>query len=254
MERYLFKKIRPKRVSDEVFKQIMDLILTGKLKPGDRLPPERELAERLGVSRPVVREAISRLVAKGYLDNIQGSGTYVRSITEPYIEETAIQDFLKKGKEALPQVVEVRRILETWSAATAAVRATEKELKQMEEYLREFEEATKQGKLASSADAHFHLCIAYATHNTLLIHLMDSIFNMIERVTYEIGLRTYRDPDSYTHLYIQHLEIFKAIKERDSELAYLNMLRHMMYVEKEIRKMLEVEREAPVYPFVGRRP
>ncbi len=247
----MFKKIKPKRISDEIVEHIRDLILEGKLKPGDQLPPERELASRMGVSRPVVREAIIRLMDMGYLENLQGRGTFVRSITDHYMEDKAIHDLINKGITALPEIVEVRKIFETWAAATAALRATPKELAQMEEYLKEMEEAKDRGQLGHVADANFHLSISYATHNTLLIHLMNSIYEMIEKVTYEIGAKMYNDPKSYQDLYDQHLAIFTAIKNGDPDGAYIKMLDHMHYVETEIRKLVgkDTHLETPAYPL-----
>ncbi len=246
----MFKKIRPKRISDEIVEQIRELILGGSLKPGDRLPPERELAMEMGVSRPVVREAIIRLIEMGYLENLQGKGTFVRSITEHYLEDRPIHDLINRAT-ALPEIVEVRKIYETWSAATAALRATPKELAQMEEYLGEFEEAKNKGELGHVADANFHLSISYATHNTLLVHLINSIYEMVEKVTYEIGAKMYNDPHSYQDLFDQHLAIFMAIKAKDPDKAYIKMLSHMHYIEEEIRKSIGNASglEMPAYPL-----
>ncbi len=247
----MFKKIRPKRISDEIVEHIRELILDGKLKPGDQLPPERELALKMGVSRPVVREAIIRLIDMGYLENLQGRGTFVRSITDDYIKNPPIHDLLNKGAMALPEIVEVRKIFETWAAATAALRATHRELEQMEEYLREMEDAKNRGELGHVADANFHLAISYATHNTLLIHLMNSIYEMIEQVTYEIGVKMYNDPQSYQDLFDQHVAIFEAIKDKDPDGAYIKMLNHMHYIETEIRRQLKgtTRFQASVYPL-----
>ena len=247
----MFKKIRPKRISDEIVEHIRDLVLEGKLKPGDQLPPERELASRMGVSRPVVREAIIRLMDMGYLENLQGKGTFVKSITGHYMKDRPIHDLLNRGVTVLPEIVEVRKIFETWAAATAALRATQDELAQMEEYLREMEEAKNRGELGHVADANFHLAISYATHNTLLIHLMNSIYEMIEKVTYEIGAKMYNDPRSYQDLLDQHVAIFQAIKEGDPDGAYIKMLNHMHYIETEIRKELgpSSDLKAPAYPL-----
>lgn len=238
----MFRRIKPRRMSDEVYEQLRELIISGLLKPGDKLPPERELAEKMGVSRPVVREAISRLVAKGYLENVQGSGTYVCSVAQSCLEESPAHDFLKSGSKAMLQIVEVRKILETWSAALAAERATQQELNQMREYLKEFETSVKKDELAHTVDANFHLSISYATHNTFLIHLMDSIYSLIERVTYEIGHKVRWSSEDYWELYRQHHAIYKAIENRDPEMAYLKMMEHMIYVERQIKRALVEKR------------
>ena len=247
----MFKKIHPRRISDEIVKQIQELILGGRLKPGDRIPPERELAMEMGVSRPVVREAIIRLVESGYLENQQGRGTFVRSITESYAEDRPIHDLLNRGAMALCEIVEVRKIFETWAAAAAALRATPEETAQMQEYLNEMEVAKDCGELGHVADANFHLSISYATHNTLLIHFMNSIYGMVEKVTYEIGAKMYRDPHSYQDLFDQHVEIFEAIRSKDPDEAYIKMLSHMYYIEKEIGKIIggDYPLETPAYPL-----
>jgi len=107
------------------------------------------------------------------------------------------------------------------------------------------------GELGHVADANFHLAISYATHNTLLIHLMNSIYQMIEKVTYEIGAKMYTDPHSYQDLFDQHVEIFEAIESRDPDAAYIKMLNHMYYIEKEIRKLVgnQAGFEKPAYPL-----
>lgn len=228
------RRVTSKKISDEIYEQIKDLILSGIFKPGDRLPPERELAEKLGVSRPVVREAINRLIAKGYVENIHGSGNYVLSITERSFEEGPIDDFLKRSEENLPFIVEVRKILETWSAAMSAVRAEDRDLEMIEEYLKEFEVAVTRGKDWYKIDANFHMSIAYATHNPLLIHLMDSIFHMIEKVTLKIEQKVHSDREKSLNLLNQHREIYEAIRSKNPELAYIKMMEHMLFIEREI--------------------
>ena len=233
----MFQKIKPKRISDEIFEQIKRLIIDGKLKPGDKLPPERELATQMGVSRPTLREAINKLEAKGFLEQIQGGGTYVKSLGDNAVEN-AFEEYAKK-KDAIIEIMEVRKILETWAAYTAAERITDEELKQLELYLREMEDALKGGQIGYDSDADFHSTISYATKNIFLIHIMNTIYQWIEKISYEVRKRLYNDYYKHDLLYKQHKAIYVAIKNRDPLEAYNAMLNHMNYVMSSVKKIVE---------------
>jgi len=232
-----FEKIKPKKISDVIFEQIKKLIMDGELSPGEKMPPERELAAQLGVSRPSLREALHKLEAQGFLTQIQGDGTYVRSITSSSMDK-AMEEFIKRD-DAIVDLMEVRRILETWSARTAAERATDEEIDQMEEYLQEMKISLERGEVGHISDANFHYTISYATKNILLIHVMNTIYQWIERVSYEVRSRLYTNMTNFENLYIQHQEIFDAIKSKDPDMAYDAMLNHMNYVMDEVHKMYD---------------
>ncbi|UOD34787.1 FadR family transcriptional regulator [Deferribacteraceae bacterium V6Fe1] len=233
----LFKKIKPKKISDEIYDQIKELILTGKLKPGEKLPPERELAVTLGVSRPSIREALQKLEAQGFLEQIQGDGTYVKVATSEAFDGF-LEEFTRKDN-AIFDLMEVRRILETWAAYTAAERANEKEIEQMQEYLNEMKDAKDYGQIGYISDANFHSTISYATHNVLLIHIMNNIYEWIEKVSYEVRSRMYTDERSHEELFNQHSAIFNAIKDGKPLAAYNAMNLHMDYIFKELGKVFK---------------
>ncbi len=130
--------------------------------------------------------------------------------------------------------MEVRKILETWAARTAAERLTDKELKTMEEYLKEMKQALDNQEVGHVPDANFHNTISYATHNFLLIHLMNSIYEWVEKVSYEVRSRLFKDHAKFENLYRQHVAIFEAMKERNPDSAYNAMLAHMDYIISEI--------------------
>ncbi|NIP49902.1 MAG: FadR family transcriptional regulator, partial [Gammaproteobacteria bacterium] len=123
--------IRPKKISEEIVNQIKQLISSGELKPGDRIPSERELASLLGVSRPSVREAIMVLEAMGFLESRQGGGTYVKALTESSIMDPLAKLVEKRDPELLRSLAEVRMGLESWSAYLAAQRANEKDIAEL---------------------------------------------------------------------------------------------------------------------------
>lgn len=233
----MFQKIRPKRISDEIFAQIKNLIVEGKLKPGDKLPPERELAKQMGVSRPTLREAINKLEARGLLEQRQGGGTYVKSLGDETLD-FAFEEYANK-KHAIVDLMEVRKILETWAAYTAAERITEEEIKQLEQYLKEMEDALEGGQIGYDSDADFHSTISYATKNIFLIHIMNTIYQWIEKISYEVRSRLYNDYYKHDLLYKQHKAIFIAIKNRDPLEAYNAMLSHMNYVMDSVKKIVE---------------
>ena len=130
----MFKSVRRVRVSDEVVNQIKDLIIAGKLKPGDRLPPERELIKEFGVSRPSLREALNSMVAMGFLEATQGNRTVVKSLVSGKLFEP-LYSVLKEDVNTVFELIEVRKAIETWNAYVAAKRATPEDIAHLEEII-----------------------------------------------------------------------------------------------------------------------
>jgi GntR family transcriptional repressor for pyruvate dehydrogenase complex len=230
-----FKKIVPKKISDEIYEQIKEMILEGKLHPKEKLPSERELSKKLGVSRASLREALNKLSAQGFIEQIPGEGTFVKTITN-LNNATAISEFIEK-EGSIFDLMDVRKILETWAAYSAALKSTDEEIENMAKYIEEMRYAKDYGKIGYVSDANFHNAISYATHNVLLIHIMNNIYEWIEKVSFEVRLRMYKDKDSHKDLFNQHENIFLAIKNRDALKAEEAMKIHMEYVERELRKI-----------------
>ncbi|PLX68891.1 MAG: FadR family transcriptional regulator [Denitrovibrio sp.] len=228
-----FNKVKQKKISDIIYEQLREKIISSELSPDEKLPPERELAAMMSVSRPSLREALHRLEDQGLLEQIQGDGTYVRSIAASSVDK-AFEEFFKHD-DALLHLMEVRKILETWAARTAAERATDKELHTMEEYLKEMKQALDNKEVGHVPDANFHNTISYATHNFLLIHLMNSIYEWIEKVSYEVRSRLFKDNDKFANLYNQHVAVFEAMQGQNPDAAYDAMLAHMDYIISEIK-------------------
>ncbi|MCD8568615.1 MAG: FadR family transcriptional regulator [Geovibrio sp.] len=235
-----FHKIKPKRVSDEIYRQLKDLVLSGELKPGEKLPSERELAVQMGVSRPTLREALQKLEAHGFLKQIQGDGTYVQSAASPVLSQ-AFTEMLNK-EDAMGDLMELRKILETWAAKTAAMRASDEEIANMKEYLDEMRSALDKGEVGHIPDANFHNTISYATNNILLIHIMNTIYQWVEKVSYEVRSRLYTDNERFERLYLQHQKIYEGINARDPEEAYKAMLEHMEYVVDEVNEIVRTNK------------
>lgn len=232
----MYQKIRPKRVSDEIYDQLKALIFNGQLKPGYKLPSERELALKMQISRPPLREAVMKLEAQGFLEQIQGDGTYVKSMTSQKMDR--VFEELAKRENTIFDIMEIRTILEIWAAETAARKADEKSFEEIEKYLKEMEEAKNKEKIGFVSDASFHAAISKATNNVLLIHMINNLYQWIEKISYDVRMRKYQNPQAHLELYDQHREIFYSIKQRKSEQAAKAMRRHMEYVMEDLKNSM----------------
>jgi GntR family transcriptional repressor for pyruvate dehydrogenase complex len=225
---FQLKPIRPKRISDQVFDQLRDLIFRGELQPGDKIMPERELSEALGVSRTSVRDAIRKLVVMGFLEQRQGQGTFVRS---PELAEKSPFAMAMENQDAtLIDLLEVRMGMECNAAALAAQRADEKDIRFLEKSLRDMQSDVKGGQLGNEPDVSFHMAISYATKNPLQVFLMKNFFDYLF-----IGIKVYlkhlyEEPGNIPHILAHHTRILEAIKARDPDEAYQAMREHITYV------------------------
>ncbi len=234
----VFEPIKPKKISEEIVEQIKALISRGKLKPGDRVPSERELATMLGVSRPSVREAIMVLEALGFLDSRQGGGTFVRALTQTSITDPLTRLVEENDPELLRALVEVRMGLEGWSAYLAAKRATEQDLAEMQRLYRIMEEQAAKGGWVSEIDAEFHYAITTASHNSLQMHVLDSIHTLFHTTIQVALMEFYQQKGHVQRLLTQHREIMEAIAAHDPELARLKMIGHLTMVEEKMAELL----------------
>ncbi len=230
----MFNSIKHTKISEQIVDQFKRLIADGKLKPGDKLPPERELIKQLGVSRPSLREALNALVAMGLLEIRQSKRTYVKSVTSKIIEDP-LSLLIKADIQKIFDLIEVRKAIETWAAYHAAERASEEDLSQLYTILREMKQAFKDGQSWTKEDADFHLAIAKATHNTIQMHIMSAIYDLLMASMVKI----FADRDKAKQLVHHHQEIFDAIKSRSPEKARKKTLEHLNYVESVVKKSIE---------------
>lgn len=165
---------RQPRLSDKVASLMLETILSRRLRPGDRLPSERELGEQFGVSRTVIREAVRALVAKGVIEVRSGSGLRVAAVEASAVRES-MSLFLHGATLDYEKVHEVRKMLEVHIAALAAARATDDDLVKLTSACEAMEAVIGDVEAASLRDLEFHRVIALATHNELYLVLMDSI-------------------------------------------------------------------------------
>jgi GntR family transcriptional repressor for pyruvate dehydrogenase complex len=197
----LFEEVKPKRLSDEIFDQIKGLIFQGKLGPGDRLPPERELADVFKVGRPCLREALNQLSAVGLVEARKKGGYFVRSLTEEMIDP--LKAFIEGEMHNLLDFMEVRKMLDIWCAKEAIKKATEEDLQKIKIMME------------SGDHAGFHIAIAEATHNVILHHLISNMHRLLSGISF-IKHRRQDKRNSYA---LQHKKIWEALKHRDGEAA-----------------------------------
>lgn len=239
----VFKPIRPKKISEEIVEQIKDLITQGDLCPGKRIPSERELASFLGVSRPSVREAIMVLEAMGYLESRQGGGTYVRSLAESSLADPLAHLMGNNDPRMMDYLIEVRMGLETWGAHLAAKRATDEDIAKMRDLLLGMEKQSSEGGWNADIDAEFHYTITSATHNTLQMHIMNTIQGLFRTGVEVAHNKLYPQEGLIDLLKRQHRDIVDAIADHDPDRARQMMLNHLMLVQKNFNQLLGEQRQ-----------
>lgn len=234
----VLKPIRPKKISEEIVDQIKQLISIGELKPGERIPSERELATMLSVSRPSVRESIMVLEAMGFLESRQGGGTFVKALTESSIMDPLAKLVEMRDPELLRSLAEVRMGLESWSAYLAAKRANAKDVAELRRLYYVMEKQAARGGWDSEVDAEFHYAITAASHNSLQMHVLDSIHTLFH-TTIQVALMEFYQQEGHVQLLLtQHREIMEAIADHEPELARQKMMAHLQMVEEKMAQLL----------------
>ncbi|ARE39816.1 Glycolate utilization operon transcriptional activator GlcC [Rhodovulum sp. P5] len=242
-----FQKIQPEKLSHAVVRQIELLILRGILRPGERLPSERDLSEKLGVSRPSLREAISELQDRGLLVSRAGAGVYVAEVLGAAFSDALIR-LMGTHEEALFDYIAFRRDLEGLAAERAALLASTTDLQVIGAILAKMEAAHDKRDPTDEArlDAEFHLAIIEASHNVVMLHMIRAMFDLLRQgVFYNrqimFGQRTTRDM-----LLDQHRAINDALQARDPTGARTAVERHLDYVEEALSAQLQSERNEAV--------
>ncbi len=228
-------KLRPvktRRIYEEVAEQIRMLVSEGQLKPGDRLPSERDLAERLQVSRASVREALSALEMMGLLEIRSGEGTYIKQVNIDSVV-APLAWVISMEKDTVLELLEVRKILETQAAGLAAERAEDEELQEIAEALEDMHNDLLAGKFGDASDHNFHHAIARATKNNILVQLMNAISDTMFQ-TLKTSRQKLNEVEGWQErLYKEHEAIFKAITDKKQDEAISLMLQHLEGVEIE---------------------
>jgi len=222
-----FQAVRKTRVTGAIIEQIRALIVSGRFKPGDRLPAERELAVTLRVGRPAVREAIRALEFLGLVETRPGEGTFLSAG-----QENPTVNLLDPGRlrllDTVRKLFEVRRVIEPDLAALAALRSTPEQVGKMRAAFEEQQGQIERGGSGIEGDTAFHAHIAEAAGNEFLIQIMNSLMERIHD-TREAWLQ--RRGRSLRSLE-DHRKILRAIEKRDPEAAERGMFKHLEGVER----------------------
>jgi len=221
-----FEVIRRSKVYEQVARQLQQRIID-ELKPGDLLPPERELVQMLGVSRSSVRDAIRSLELVGLLEPRQGIGTVVR---EPSADSSAnpLAGILLQKRKLVGELLDVRKMIEPPLAGRAALHASEVAIAEMEQILTRQKEKVSRGELAIEEDSEFHYAIALASANSVVLKVVDVLMDLL-RETRERSLQV---EGRQQKALAGHQRILAALKRRDASAAEAAMRRHLEEIEK----------------------
>jgi GntR family transcriptional repressor for pyruvate dehydrogenase complex/GntR family L-lactate dehydrogenase operon transcriptional regulator len=209
------------RLSDRIAEQLQGMIAEGVLKAGERLPPERQLAERLGVSRPSVREAIQKLGSKGLVVTRHGGGSFVAARLETAFTDPLIALIRERG-DAEFDTLQVRMELEAMAAGLAATRATDADRECIEaafEHMARVQRSDCDAVTKLNADIAFHLSITEASHNIVVTHLMRAVMTVLEASIGEYLDLFYAKPVFVERITAQHRVMVDAIMARDPDAA-----------------------------------
>jgi len=232
----MFEPVKNQRISDEILRQIRDAVLGGKFQIGDRLPNERALAEQFAASRTSVREALRGLEQAGviYIKKGVNGGVFVadpdhRLVSRPF------QTLLQLRKVTMDNIVEARLIFEPEAARLAAQRAKPEDLEEMKQVIEKMSAAVETGELPASFDLKFHKLIARAAGNPILEMLSESMLEVASQVI--TGLHP--SIDVLRHVVERHREVFEAVRNRDGDLAFALMSKHIVDVKNRLAKRPE---------------
>ena len=225
----MYKTVRTSRLYEQIVEQIEESILKGALKPGDQLPAERELAVRFGVSRTAVREAIKALHQKGLVEAYSGRGTFITDGTSRAIQQS-LDLMIKIGQpDNSIHLEEVREILEPEIAALAATRIEESQVALMREAILVMDRQRQDPDAYIEADLDFHLSLAEAASNPLILSLIDSIVGLLR----EQRLRIFEVAGGPDRGQVHHRSILQAIEQRDPAKARAAMKAHLRQVRED---------------------
>lgn len=228
-------------VTDGAIDRIRDLIAVGKLVPGDRLPPETELASMLGVSRGSLREAVRALVQAKVLTVRRGDGTYVTSL-EPRLLLSGLSFVMELMQDrTLVELFEVRRLLEPAATGLAATRISGESIQELRERLDAMRRSTT-GEELIAQDIAFHRCVVRGSGNETLLSLLEALLNSTARARVWRGTW---DRDALEWTYVQHGMIVDALEQRDPSLATAAATVHLAATEEWLRHLMDESRLEP---------
>lgn len=238
-----FEPIPQEKLSMGVVRQIEGLILRGILRPGERLPSERELSERMGVSRPSLREALSDLQERGLLASKAGAGVFVADVLGSAFSPALITLF-SSHDEAVFDYISFRRDMEGLAAERAARLGSDMDLKVIDTIFKKMESAHTKRNPADEAhlDADFHLAIIEASHNIIMLHMMRSMYELLREGVFYNRTVMFKQRTTRDTLLEQHRAINAALQTRDPERARAAVEGHLSFVETSLSDKQKADR------------
>ena len=225
----MYKTIRTSRLYEQIVQQIEESILHGDLKTGDQLPAERELAQRFGVSRTAVREAVKALREKGLVEAYSGRGTFITNGRSHAMRQSLDWMSRSNNVDGSAQLAEVRAILEPEIAALAATRMEDQYLATMREAVATMDRSLRDPDAYIEADLDFHLALAEGAANPLILSLIDSIVGLLR----EQRMRIFNVQGGAERGQVHHKRILEAIEKRDAENARATMRAHLQQIRQD---------------------
>jgi GntR family transcriptional repressor for pyruvate dehydrogenase complex len=236
-----------KRISaaDETFRTLHDMIISGRLKPGDKLPPQDKLARQFGVSRNTVREAMNKLTVMGLLNVRQGVGTLI-NISSPSAYMASLSDHLLLQPATVRDFMEARVIIEVANVHLAVMRADREAISELEINVRKQRDALRKGDVAAfiDLDVEFHTLLARASGNKVLMQFLETATDLLGKFIKEVVLL----PRAVQNAFAFHNQIVKLLRSKDAEGAKLKIIEHLRDVVKNIERSTGIETGA-VFPF-----
>ena len=233
-----YKRVQQGKISDIITSQLEEMIIHGVLVPGERLMSERYLAQEMEVSRPSLRDALQKLESKGLIETRQGGRTFVRNFLGPSLTDP-LAELLERSPNTAQDFLELRTTLDGIAAYYAALRATEVDRELLTLCFETMEEAYNEKDPSEEADidADFHMAIAEAAHNVVLLHILRSLFSILRTNVFSNRMNLYTRPSSREILLKQHKAIYKAIMTCDPEKARNAAAGHLKYVKETMQEI-----------------
>jgi len=225
----MLEPIKKTRLYEEIVKQLVEQINNGTLKPGDRLPTERETAIQLNVSRTAIREALRSLELMGFIESKVGGGTYIRKITIDNVINP-FSNLLTKDRKLIAELIEVRQLLEVEVARLAARKVTDRKAAAIEKTLDLMDREIQSGKVGLNGDNAFHNELAIAAENLALEKILGMCSELLSS-TREVALNSMKDVREGLK---QHRDIYMAVKAGQEDEAADRMKKHLVEAYKNV--------------------
>lgn len=242
-----FQKITPEKLSSSVVRQIELLILRGILRPGERLPSERELSERMGVSRPSLRDAVAELQDRGLLVARPNAGIFVADVLGSAFSP-ALVDLFSKHDEAVFDYLTFRRDMEGLAAERAARLGSDTDLQVIDAIFQKMEAAHQKRDPSDEAalDAEFHMAIIEASHNVIMLHMMRSMFDLLRQGVFYNRQIMFRLRPTRQQLLDQHRAINAGIQSREPAAARAAITAHLDFVLTTLDEQFRADRNEDI--------